>query len=91
MDRPLIRLGTSAFTAAGWEGTFYPSGMKPADFLSYYTTKFDAVEVDSTFYRSQAISTVKGWYAKTPPEFLFAAKCRRSSPMRRCCGIVTRI
>jgi uncharacterized protein YecE (DUF72 family) len=69
-----IRLGTSAFTAAGWEGAFYPAGMKPAEFLSYYATKFDTVEVDSTFYRTPAISTVKGWYAKTPPGFLFAAK-----------------
>jgi uncharacterized protein YecE (DUF72 family) len=69
-----LRLGTSAFTAAGWEGAFYPAGMKPADFLSYYATKFDTVEVDSTFYRTPAISTVKGWYAKTPPGFLFAAK-----------------
>ena len=69
-----IRLGTSAFTAAGWEGTFYPVGMKPADYLSYYATQFDTVELDSTFYRTPAISTVKGWYAKTPPGFLFAAK-----------------
>lgn len=48
--------------------------MKPADYLSYYTTKFDTVEVDSTFYRTPAISTKKGWYAKTSPGFLFAAK-----------------
>jgi len=69
-----IRLGTSAFTAAGWEDAFYPAGMKPADFLSYYATKFNTVEVDSTFYRTPAVSTVKGWYVKTPPGFLFAAK-----------------
>jgi uncharacterized protein YecE (DUF72 family) len=69
-----FRLGTSAFTAAGWEGAFYPAGMKPADYLSYYATKFDTVELDNTFYRTPAISTVKGWYAKTPPGFLFAAK-----------------
>jgi uncharacterized protein YecE (DUF72 family) len=71
---PDIRLGTSAFTAAGWEEAFYPAGMKPAEYLSYYATKFDTVEVDSTFYRTPAISTVQGWYAKTPPGFLFAAK-----------------
>ncbi|HEV2522075.1 MAG TPA: DUF72 domain-containing protein [Candidatus Acidoferrales bacterium] len=69
-----IRLGTSAFTAAGWESAFYPAGMKPADYLSYYATQFDAVELDNTFYRTPAVSTVKGWYAKTPPGFLFAAK-----------------
>jgi hypothetical protein len=27
-----IRLGTSAFTAEGWEGSFYPKGMKQADY-----------------------------------------------------------
>jgi len=48
--------------------------MKPAEYLTYYATQFDTVEVDSTFYRTPAISTVKGWYAKTPPGFLFAAK-----------------
>ena len=69
-----IRLGTSAFTAEGWNGSFYPPGMKPADYLTYYATKFDTVELDNTFYRTPALSTVKGWYAKTPADFLFAAK-----------------
>ena len=69
-----IRVGTSAFTAAGWEGSFYPAGMKPSEYLSYYATKFDTVEVDSTFYRAPSLSTVQGWYAKTPPGFVFAAK-----------------
>ena len=45
-----IRLGTSSFTAAGWSGTFYPIRMKQADYLSFYSTRFDTVEVDSTFY-----------------------------------------
>ncbi|MGA8220557.1 MAG: DUF72 domain-containing protein [Candidatus Acidiferrales bacterium] len=69
-----IHLGTSAFTAAGWEGSFYPEGMKPADYLTYYATKFDTVEVDSTFYRTPSVSTVRGWYDKTPKDFIFAAK-----------------
>ena len=41
-----IRVGTSAFTADGWEGSFYPAGTKPGDYLSYYATQFDAVELD---------------------------------------------
>src|SRR5216684_1992014 len=69
-----LRIGTSAFTAPGWPGTFYPEGMQPRDFLSYYATKFDTVEVDSTFYRSPALATVQGWYSKTPNNFVFAAK-----------------
>ncbi len=71
---PEIRLGTSSFSAAGWEGSFYPAGTKSADYLRYYATKYDAVEVDSTFYGTPALATVKSWHAKTPPGFLFAAK-----------------
>jgi hypothetical protein len=65
LDRPFsapgILLGTSAFTAAGWEGSFYPRGMQPRDFLSYYATQFGTVEVDSTFNRTPSVSTVNGW------------------------------
>src|SRR5580693_5450367 len=69
-----IRIGTSAFTAAGWPGTFYPEGLPEREYLTYYATKFDTVEVDSTFYRTPALTTVKGWYSKTPSGFLFGAK-----------------
>ena len=48
--------------------------MQPRDFLSYYATKFKTVEVDSTYYRTPSASTVTGWYQKTPPDFIFAAK-----------------
>jgi len=76
-DTAEIRLGTSAFTIAGWQGSFYPAGLQPRDFLSYYATKFDTVEIDSTFYRCPSRSTVQGWYNKTPKDFVFAAKVPR--------------
>src|SRR5260370_18225112 len=69
-----IGSGASGVTAAGWAGSFYPKGMKSTEYLSFYATRFDAVELDNTFYATPALSTVKGWYAKTPPGFLFAAK-----------------
>ena len=69
-----LRVGTSAFTAEGWEGTFYPAGKQARDYLSYYATQFDTVELDNTFYRTPALSTVQGWNAKTPEGFVFAAK-----------------
>ncbi len=71
---PSLCIGTSAFTAAGWEGSFYPPGMKPADFLSFYATRFNSVEVDSTFYRTPSKATVQGWANKTPEGFIFAGK-----------------
>jgi uncharacterized protein YecE (DUF72 family) len=74
---PSLYIGTSAFTAAGWEGSFYPPGTKPADYLTYYATRFNTVEVDSTFYRAPSKATVQGWEKKTPPGFVFAAKVPR--------------
>lgn len=69
-----LHLGTSSFTAKGWEGSFYPAGMKPADYLNFYSGQFDTVEVDSTYYRTPSPAMVKRWYAQTPPGFLFALK-----------------
>jgi uncharacterized protein YecE (DUF72 family) len=73
-----LHLGTSAFTAAGWEGSFYPKGMKSADYLNFYSTRFDSVEVDSTFYRCPTIEAVNNWALKTPPGFVFSLKIPRT-------------
>lgn len=69
-----LHLGTSSFTATGWEGSFYPRGLKSTDYLTYYGEHFDSVEVDSTFYACPTAKTVSGWYAKTPDNFVFAVK-----------------
>jgi uncharacterized protein YecE (DUF72 family) len=69
-----IRLGTSSFTADGWNGAFYPKGMKSADYLGYYSSRFDTVEVDSTFYRCPTIEAVNNWARQTPPGFIFSLK-----------------
>jgi len=73
-SEPGLYLGTSAFTANGWQGSFYPPGMQPREFLTYYATKFRTVEVDSTFYGTPSASTVTAWNEKTPSDFVFAAK-----------------
>lgn len=69
-----ILLGTSSFTAKGWEGTFYPAGMRPPEFLTHYAKRFRTVEVDSTFYGTPPATRVRNWYEKTPADFVFAAK-----------------
>src|ERR1700693_2045492 len=80
----LIYLGTSAFTAAGWEKAFYPAGMKPTDYLTCYSTKFQTVEIDSTFYGSPSVSTVEGWKNKTPETFIIAAKVPQEITHEEC-------
>jgi uncharacterized protein YecE (DUF72 family) len=73
-----IRLGTSSFTADGWNGSFYPKGMKSADYLAYYSRRFDTVEVDSTFYGCPTIESVRKRALKTPPGFIFSLKVPRT-------------
>ncbi|MGB7436419.1 MAG: DUF72 domain-containing protein [Candidatus Acidiferrum sp.] len=60
---PGLLLGTSAFTAAGWEGSFYPAGKRCC--LSRPS------QID---YGAPSASTVTAWYEKTPPDFVFAVK-----------------
>ena len=71
---PHLRLGTSSWSSEDWVGPFYPAGTPPADFLNLYAQHFDTVEVDSTYYRIPSESMVRNWRARTPPEFIFAAK-----------------
>jgi uncharacterized protein YecE (DUF72 family) len=69
-----LLLGTSSFTADGWQGSFYPPGMQARNFLSYYAAQFKTVEIDSTYYGTPSASTVMSWYERTPADFIFAAK-----------------
>ena len=71
---PSIYLGTSSFTASGWEGSFYPRGLKSSDYLGFYADHFDSVELDSTFYACPSAKTVSGWFSKTPDNFIFSVK-----------------
>jgi uncharacterized protein YecE (DUF72 family) len=69
-----VLLGTSSFTASGWNGSFYPRGMKPADYLAFYAERFHTVEIDSTFYACPAARTVENWATRTPEGFVFSVK-----------------
>jgi uncharacterized protein YecE (DUF72 family) len=69
-----IRLGTSGFTADGWPGSFYPEDVKPPDYLRYYATRFDTVEINATFYRLPKMETLNNWALNTPPGFVFSLR-----------------
>lgn len=42
--------------------------------LERYATRFDAVEINSSFYRPHRLATYERWAASTPPPFRFAVK-----------------
>jgi hypothetical protein len=72
-----IRLGTIAFSANGWAGAFYPKGMKTQDNLNFYSTRFDSVEVDSTFYGCPTVEAVNQDPARI--HFLFEDPAQNNS------------
>ena len=45
-----------------------------SDWLRYYASVFDYVEIDSSFYRTPNAFTVKNWLKRTPEHFRFTAK-----------------
>lgn len=69
-----LRVGTSGFGYAEWRGKFYPRGLRPDEMLAYYAERFDAVEINSSFYRVPAEAPLRAWAAVTPPEFTFSFK-----------------
>jgi len=78
VNPPPLLLGTSSFTASGWNGSFYPRGTKPSDYLRFYAERFHSVEVDSTFYACPTSRTVENWNARTPDGFVFSVKVPQS-------------
>lgn len=69
-----LHLGTQGFSFDDWVGPFYPPGTPKRDYLEVYSTRFDSVEIDSTFYGVPRASTVAGWHQRTPENFRFTAK-----------------
>jgi uncharacterized protein YecE (DUF72 family) len=69
-----LHLGTIGFSYSFWKGKFYPAKTAAKDYLAYYATRFNTVEVDSTFYRIPTEQTVLNWKKQVPDGFLFSFK-----------------
>lgn len=55
---------------------FYPRGTK--DELAYYSTQFNCIELNATFYRLFPSATFENWHAATPENFRFFPKLEQS-------------
>lgn len=72
-----VFIGTSGWSYRHWKGIFYPAEVKPAEYLEYYLTRFDCVELNSSFYHLPKSKTVEGWLGRTPESFRFCVKLSR--------------
>lgn len=72
-----IYIGTSGWYYDHWENVLYPPGTPKSERFLIYQQKFNAVEINATFYRIPFPNVVKGWYRKSSADFKFVAKANR--------------
>jgi uncharacterized protein YecE (DUF72 family) len=73
-----ILVGTSSWADPGFVEEWYPQGMQARERLPWYAQRFQAVEVNSTFYAVPDRSTVRRWAEITPEKFVFDVKVHRA-------------
>ena len=57
-----------------WDGVFYPEKLPDRDKLAFYAQYFNAVELNSSFYRPPSAHAARAWAGKVPDDFRFTAK-----------------
>src|SRR3954470_2168770 len=72
-----VVVGTSSWADPGFVEEWYPPDLPARDRLAWYAERFDAVEVNSTFYAVPAARTVARWAEQTPAGFTFDVKLHK--------------
>jgi len=74
-----IFVGTSGYSYKYWQDVYYPNGMKPDDYLGFYTGDFGAVEINSTYYGIPKPSVFENMAIRTPEKFEFIVKANKAT------------
>ncbi len=70
-------MGTSSWADPGFVKEWYPPGMPAGQRLPWYAERFEAVELNASFYAVPERDTVRRWVEVTPDEFTFDVKLHR--------------
>lgn len=70
-----IRIGCAGWSIASAHAHLFGEG---DSMLARYATRFDVVEINSSFYRPHQPKTYARWAATVPPHFRFSAKVPRT-------------
>lgn len=70
-----IHVGCAKWNKTDLKG-FYPKGVK--DELGYYSTQFNCIELNATFYRLFPATTFEKWHETVPESFKFFPKFEQS-------------
>jgi uncharacterized protein YecE (DUF72 family) len=72
-----IYIGTSGWSYKDWKETFYPTSIKPNEYLKFYAQHFPATEINTSFYHLPKQETVSNWVQAVPAKFMFCPKLSR--------------
>jgi uncharacterized protein YecE (DUF72 family) len=72
-----VWIGTSGWHYKHWVGNFYPPRLPSSRMLAHYIQHFDTVELNNTFYKLPAKTSLLTWRDSTPLHFHFAVKGSR--------------
>lgn len=72
-----FHIGCSGYYYPQWKEKLYPKGVPPKNWLAYYSTIFNTVELNGTFYRQPKLADLKKYHAVTADNFSFSVKMSR--------------
>jgi uncharacterized protein YecE (DUF72 family) len=73
-----ILVGTSSWADPGFVKEWYPPKLPAKERLPWYAKRFEAVELNSSFYAIPDRNVVRGWVEATPDQFVFDVKVHRA-------------
>jgi uncharacterized protein YecE (DUF72 family) len=72
-----LYVGTSGWAYSIWKPEFYPEDVAAKNFLKFYATRLNTVEVNYTFRRLLSEKAAQSWMDDVTPNFKFVAKANQ--------------
>jgi uncharacterized protein YecE (DUF72 family) len=72
-----VYIGCSGFYNKDWRELFYPKGLAQRNWFNYYSSKFNSLELNTTFYRFPTQTMLQKFYNESPQAFKFSVKAPR--------------
>ncbi|KAH7291129.1 hypothetical protein KP509_29G001700 [Ceratopteris richardii] len=72
-----FRVGTSGYVYEHWKGIVYPTDVSHKKWFALYTSLFDTVEINYSFYHLPSEEVIDSWKAQAPSGFCYALKFSR--------------
>ncbi len=78
MSADIVKIGTSGYSYPDWIGPFYPENLPQCQFLEYYASHFDTLELNYTFYQYPHTGSLEKMVNRTRGEMMFWVKAHQS-------------